>query len=260
MWGNLSGGLTGAKPATKQAGVDTQKWHEKFVDVFGTPEDNIKYGPVGAPAKQWMEARMRQQARDRPKPPPSRPESLEEIPPGLLTGFQNEDVPFLDKSGYNKFRSFAYDPRQTDWLKTALGREDVERGRLFDKLGMTAQSSAATGMGNLAATGGLTGGAAERLQRQAGRDRMMGTADVSRQSLSNRLGLVGAEQQAKISAMGRIPELDISMYEAEMKPIAAEKLAEAIKDSQPGQKDDALTKFWKSLEAQPGYWRELVSD
>jgi len=179
--------------------------------------------------------------------------SEEGLPPWLQgTGIKEDTEPQLDLSGYNKFRSWAYDPKQSDWLKTALSKEDIERGRLFDRLGMTAQSSAATGMGQLAATGGMTGGARERLQRQAGRERMMGTADVSRQSLANRLGLIGAEQQMKTQAMGRIPELDVSMYEAQMKPIAAEKLAQAIRDSQPGQSDDIFTKQHK--------WQESMKD
>lgn len=105
--------------------------------------------------------------------------------------------------GLEALRKTAQGPLQTPWLNPMLERQQIEQQRLLGQVTAGAAQQAAQARSSLAQAGGLSGGARERLAKQASTQGLFAQQGVRQQGAMDRLGLeAGALQQARQAQLG----------------------------------------------------------
>lgn len=117
--------------------------------------------------------------------------------------------PGYDRTGLDKFEQEAYRTGPSTWAKLSGQQQDQNavdaRGRGAAEVG----SQYAKGQDDLAMTGGLTGGARERLATQAGRNQLSMSQEVGKQQSDNKLQIGINDEQNRISQLGQVPGMEL---------------------------------------------------
>jgi hypothetical protein len=124
------------------------------------------------------------------------------------------------------------------WMKMATERQQAEQALRLNQAGQQAGTQAAMAQANLAARGGLRGGAAERLAGTSAENAIMAGQGIRGQGAAERgqLGMQGlgiAAQTVGQNVAGE-NERNMMQYQEQMKQLGAGATAEAIKRSGGG--------------------------
>jgi len=115
----------------------------------------------------------------------------------------------LDNSAYNKLTGIGLGQENPAWLDSARSAQGIANLDLLENAKREAASATAGAQANLAMTGGLRGGARERLGA-AGGDALLGASQAARRqgNLAD-LGLTTTAGQQQMDILSALPGLDI---------------------------------------------------
>lgn len=120
------------------------------------------------------------------------------------------DVQYLQQispqysQGFNDLRSQALNQGPSQWLNMSQMHNQMQMDDALNKAQQTSAGSTAAGENNLAASGGLSSGARERLQEQGGANMMNMTQQANRQGTENNLSLEATDQGNRIGQLNNL--------------------------------------------------------
>ena len=119
-----------------------------------------------------------------------------------------EDVG-VDERGLDKFRSEALREGPSAFANLQQEKLQAEQlGRRDDAASQQAQAQAQA-QAQLASSGGLSGGARERLAGGGARDLLRQRQDISRQGQLSRLDIAGQDEGRRVDQLGRLPGMEL---------------------------------------------------
>ncbi len=191
---------------------------------------------------------------------PVRPDyaSLLDKDGNLPAGYQLK--PDYTSAAYDQLKDRALGNKRSPWLDLMLGQNKLARSNMLQQGAASATSGAAGALSTLARTGGYTGGARERIAKDAARSMMMSGQDASRTMAGNNLTAmtqdantntdltkyvsgVDLDRSKTTMAAGQFNiknqmdevmakrAADLKVYEEQMKQWAANRTAEATENS-----------------------------
>lgn len=118
----------------------------------------------------------------------------------------------LDTSGVDAIKNMALTPSQESaWLKMATEQQKLEEANALDSASKGAATAADTARTNLAMTGGLRSGAAERIAAAAGDQDLLARQGVRNQGALTRAGLGMNAEQNRLTALGQLPGAQLAV-------------------------------------------------
>lgn len=121
----------------------------------------------------------------------------------LLSGNQ------LDTSGLNEFQSQAESQGPSQWAQQAEGQQNYLAMQAKDQGAATTAGQTATAQAALAAKGGLSGGAAERLAQGGANNYLNMTQGINNTETGNNMQIGMNDQQNKLSMLGQLPGMQL---------------------------------------------------
>lgn len=121
----------------------------------------------------------------------------------------------LDSRGMDKYRSEALRSGPSAWAKLATGAQRGEEAAARDAAAQTAASATAGAKSNLAQRGGLTSGAAERLEAGGARNYLDMNSAIGRAGNQNRLQIGINDEQNRMTQLGALPGMELAQLEPE---------------------------------------------
>lgn len=119
-------------------------------------------------------------------------------------------------SGYNEFKSQATSKAPSAWYNISRNLGDLKEKDLKDKGAQDVAGANAKARGDLAAQGGLTSGARERIAEQGQKSYLSMAQDTGRQGLQNDLQLGITDAGNKMQMLGQLPGMEqnrLNMFE-----------------------------------------------
>lgn len=200
---------------------------------------------------------------------PKRPEyqSLLDPKTGLMKEqYQLKDDLKADTRGIEALRSRALGSGPSEAANRLTDVQRLEEAGLRDRFGNQSANAAAQARSSLASRQGLSAGASERLARQNMRDQMMGNQGIAQQGALSRANIGAQDEQQRLGILQQLPGMELQQlqpalankriqetninnalaenkatnaqgqasYEEQMKAFAANKQAEAIRNSGGG--------------------------
>lgn len=115
-----------------------------------------------------------------------------------------------DTTGLDRFKQEAFRTGPSNWAKLSLEQQKQNANAARDRGTAEVGTQYAKGMDDLAMTGGLTGGARERLANSAGRNQLDMSQQVGKQQSDNELQIGINDEQNRISQLGQVPGMDLA--------------------------------------------------
>jgi hypothetical protein len=139
--------------------------------------------------------------------------------PPPIPGYAEGGAPIgplnIDQRGIEAFRQRALSQGQSPWAAAMLAKEASETQGQQEGLTRRGQSEIARGQDQLAMTGGLTGGAAERLQKAGTNDILGQTQELLRQSGLRRQDVGIEDERQRLQALSQLPGMEIAQVQPE---------------------------------------------
>lgn len=171
---------------------------------------------------------------------------------GAWQSLNPEDIKSLYKVNTLDQQAIANDMQNSPWYKMALEKQAAEQNQLYNQATQQAATSNAQAQANLAARGGLRGGAAERLASQSGENLALARQNLLGQSAIERgnLGMQSLDRAVDINKFntGQATQANIADVNAALQNNAAKneqdrlKYSEAMKLKAAGMTGDAMAK------------------
>jgi len=148
----------------------------------------------------------------------------------------------LNSEAYKNLKKRAMSKGQSPWAGMAASKQALLASQGMDKAAQMAGSQAAQAQGNLAATGGITSGARERiigdqarnyLDAASGIGRAKDTAllDIGMEDAKQKLGLLGQVGNLEMKDVDAKNQYEQNLYNQKMQAWAAQQQAQATRDS-----------------------------
>lgn len=148
----------------------------------------------------------------------------------------------LDGPLFDTMRNNALNPAASPWASQAALQEDAKAQTAIEKAGNTSAGQTAQQQAQLAAQGGLSSGARERIVEGGAKNMMNMVQDTGRQQGLNKLQIGVNDAQNKLQQLGQASQLEISnqkdlnaynqnAYNQQMNAWAANRQAQATEDS-----------------------------
>lgn len=153
--------------------------------------------------------------------------------PGIESRLNNIN---LDTSGVDELKKEALAaPGTGAWEQMMKGRQGLEEMGAQDNAARTADAGKAQAFSSLATSGGLSGGARERLARLSGQDLATQKQNVLRQGQLDRSGIGVQAEQNRLGQLSQLPGAQIAALQPELaKTNLYSTLAEGEKEREQG--------------------------
>lgn len=130
--------------------------------------------------------------------------SLGNTASGLLSGVN------LDQSGVDAFSKEALRTGPSQWAQDATKQQNYLSMQAKDQGAATTQGATASARAQLAARGGLSGGAAERLAQGGANNYLNMTQGVNNTETNNDMQIGMNDEQNRLSALGQLPGMQMA--------------------------------------------------
>lgn len=138
---------------------------------------------------------------------------------------------FTETPGYKATASNALNPGPSAWADLANRQQDMIGSNTLDKAAQSVAGQTAGADASLAANGGLSSGARERIA-EGGAKNMAATAeDTSRQTGLNKMQIGMNDQTNKMQQLGSLNNMDMSNYQNQLQAWGANQTANAMSNS-----------------------------
>lgn len=127
---------------------------------------------------------------------------------GQMQGYEN--MLAMNSGGYNKFRDLALSKGPSAYANAASRRQNLLAMQGKENLASGTQGQNALAMSNLAAQGGLSSGARERVAETGQNAYAMGSQDLARGNAMANLQIGSEDQAQKLNALGALPGMEQS--------------------------------------------------
>jgi len=148
--------------------------------------------------------------------------------PGYMQGYDPNTMSFsgelgqrlsglnMDTRGLERIRRDALRKGASPWAGMMTNKSFAEEAGAKDRAIGQSRAGTNTAMADLAAKGGLSAGARERVARGGGRDMLAVGQDVSRQGNLNRMQIGINDEQNRITQLSALPGMENQLYQANM--------------------------------------------
>lgn len=126
----------------------------------------------------------------------------------------NQDTQALDQFSQTALRGAGVD---SPWAKLQLEQQGVNQMTAADNAGAGAANSMLQAASRLAQTGGVSGGARERLARQGAQAGFIGRQGVERQGMLDRLNIKTQDESQRMTQLGQLQGLNNTSTEMKAK-------------------------------------------
>lgn len=135
--------------------------------------------------------------------------------PNTLSGQQLQR---LDETGLSALRTRATGTGPSPWMNMMLQKQGVEQAEAMDTAARTAAGQTASARNMLARSGGLSGGAAERLAAKGAESELMARQGVFRQGMLDRANIGVEDERQRLDLLKSLPgqELAAAQYKTAM--------------------------------------------
>ena len=127
----------------------------------------------------------------------------------------------LNKEGLEAIRKRALSSEMSDWEKMTLGKQGVEEQAAMDKSATESASNASAALSKLASTGGLSGGARERLLADSAKETSFNRQGVIRQGILDRFTIGAKAEDQKSDFLKALPGLEVNAIQPEFQKVDA---------------------------------------
>lgn len=125
----------------------------------------------------------------------------------------------LNTDGLDKFSQEAMRTGPSAWSQMANSQNNLSAQTQQEQAARQAGSTASESRSQLAMSGGLSGGARERVQRDSGRNYLGMSQNISRQADQNSQQIGVNDEQNRISQLGQLPGMENQAYQADLDKI-----------------------------------------
>lgn len=134
------------------------------------------------------------------------------------TTLAGEQLQRLDETGLKTLRERATGTGPSAWANMMAGKQSVEQAEAADTAARTAASQTASARSMLARSGGLRGGAAERLAGKGAESELMARQSVFRQGMLDRANIGVEDERQRLQLLQSLPgqELSAAQYKTAM--------------------------------------------
>jgi hypothetical protein len=128
----------------------------------------------------------------------------------LPASFRSDPGSRVDSAAMDAYKRRAMATGASPWASMMLDKRALEQSNALQDADARGASGAAQARTQLAARGGLTGGARERVAQAMGRERMATGQDIRRQGEISRYDILTKDDQQKNDMLGRVPGMEDS--------------------------------------------------
>ena len=137
----------------------------------------------------------------------------------------------LDKRGLEAIRGRALTQGPSEWQNLMLQKQGLEESGQRDRAGNQEASARSGAYSQLAAKGGLSTGARERLARSGAEGLAQTMQDISRGGSESRLGIATEDERQKLDLLKNLPGMEIAALQPEFEKT---KMWGTLADSEAG--------------------------
>lgn len=141
----------------------------------------------------------------------------------------------LNTQGLEAIRKRALTQGPSEWQNLMLQRQALEESGQRDRAGNQEASARSGAYSQLAAKGGLSTGARERLARSGAEGLAQTMQDISRGGTSDRLGIATEDEKQKLALLSQLPGMEVQALQPEFEKT---RMWGTLADSEAGRKQN----------------------
>ena len=141
----------------------------------------------------------------------------------------------LNKEGLEAIRKRALTQGPSEWQNLMLQKQGLEESGLRDRAGNQEASARSGAYSQLAAKGGLSTGARERLARSGAEGLAQTMQDISRGGAESRLGIATEDERQKLDLLKGLPGMEVQALQPEFEKT---RMWGTLADSESGRKQN----------------------
>lgn len=129
---------------------------------------------------------------------------------------QTEADVTYDPSGYNEVKNLALRTGPSAWAQLQLDQQKAQQAAQVDQAAKQSAGAQSNMFAQMAMRGGLGGGARNRMASQALRNQLMSQQDIARQGNLNRLNIGSQDETNRLNMLNNLTNLDVKKGELDV--------------------------------------------